>query len=250
MKTKYTVRNGHQPVLWKKGSELNKNDVLDTEQFKRYTGNDTIEMRTHQQKEMEYRVAPPITFSLNNPIKMAGNNQRNMKRRVLCLTLETAFVTQDEYDAMGESERVLVGDPNLKTKLKNDDEKCILMNILINYYRRYYAEGLVPPQSIIECAKGFLENTSPVTIWFRDNLEESTENIIKNDLLSYYNDQNSECVSKTTFNTLLEEHQFQVGNSSGVTLSKDHGRNCWEIGSKKKGVCVKGVKIKNFDVVH
>ena len=259
LKTKYTIRNGHDISLYSgrnarrwQMSELNKNDVLDTEQFKRYSGNDRIEMRTHQQKQMEYRVAPPITFSLNNPIKMTGNNQRNMVRRVVCLPFDTTFVTDEEYAMRTESERenVLVGDPNLKNKLKDDGVKCILMNILIKYYKRYCGEGLIPPLSIIKYSREFLDNTSPVTIWFRENLEESTENIIKNDLLSYYNDQNSECISKTRFSVLLEEHQFQVGNSSGVTLTKEYGKNCWEIGDKKKGICVKGVKIKNFDIVE
>jgi len=144
----------------------------------------------------------------------------------------------------------MLEDPLLKDKLEVDNEKCILMNLLIKYYKRYCAEGLVPPQSIVEYSKDFLDSTSPVTIWFRDILEESTENIIKNDLLSYYNDQTGSNVSKTKFNTLLEEHQFQVGNSSGITLTKEYGKTCWEIGSKKKGICVKGVKIKFFDVVH
>ena len=78
----------------------------------------------------------------------------------------------------------MLEDPLLKDKLEVDNEKCILMNLLIKYYKRYCAEGLVPPQSIVEYSKDFLDSTSPVTIWFRDNLEESTENIIKNETRS------------------------------------------------------------------
>ena len=131
LKTKYTVRNGHDISLYSgrkarrwQCSELNKNDVLDTEQFKRFTGNDPIEMRTHHQKEMEYHTAPPITFSLNNPLKMAGNKQQNMKRRVRCLPLETTYVKKHVYDAMDESERenIMLEDPLLKDKLEVDNE--------------------------------------------------------------------------------------------------------------------------------
>ena len=36
-------------------------------------------------------------------------------------------------------------DPTLKDKLNDDESKCIIMNLLIQYYKRYCEEGLEPP---------------------------------------------------------------------------------------------------------
>jgi len=38
-----------------------------------------------------------------------------------------------------------VCDPTLKDKLNDDESKCIIMNLLIQYYKRYCEEGLEPP---------------------------------------------------------------------------------------------------------
>jgi phage/plasmid-associated DNA primase len=257
LKTKYTVRNGHDISLYSARrarrwqlSELNEQDILDTEQFKRYTGNDLIEMRTHQQKEMEYRIAPPITFSLNNPIRMAGSNERSMQRRVICLFFNKKFVTQTEYDELDASKRenVDVADTSLKEKVKDDDVKCIIMSILLRYYQRYKREGLEPPVSMRESTKTFLERACPLTIWFNENLEVSPSNILKNDLLAYYNDQNGTNVSKTQFGKLLKEHRFEVLNTRGFTLCKVF--ESWNVGDKRKGMCVTGVRIKNLDTIE
>ena len=262
LKGKYTVRNGHDIALYSgrkarrwQFSEFHEADVLDTEQFKRYTGNDPIPMRTHQQKEMEYHIAPPITFSLNNPIRISGHTQRSIVRRVRCLPFQKTFVTQEEYDVLDESKRqnALVEDNTLKERLNEDGVKCIIMNILLSYYKRYKQEGLDTPASITEFTKTFLENVSPETKWLRDNLESSSGNIVMNDLLTYYNDQNGTCISKTKFKELLKSNHYETCNTSGITLVRQcEGyleTNSWKFGEKKKGICVKGVKIKNLDAV-
>ena len=77
-----------------------------------------------------------------------------------------------------------------------------------------------------------------------------------NDLLEYYNDQNGSTVSKNKFKELLIAHHYEVGNTSGITLRQPYDgvssfrtTGSWEIGEKKKGICVKSVKIKNLDTV-
>ena len=106
---------------------------------------------------MEYHIAPPITFSLNNPIVISGHYQRSMVRRGRCLPLQKSVVTQSEYDALDESKRHsgLVEDNTLKERLNEDGVKCIIMNILLSYYKRYKEDGLETPASITEFTKTF-----------------------------------------------------------------------------------------------
>ena len=84
--------------------------------------------------------------------------------------------------------------------------------------------------------------------------ESSSGNIVMNDLLTYYNDQNGTCISKTKFKELLKSNHYETCNTSGITLVRQcEGyleTNSWKFGeNKRRVICVKGVKIKNLDAV-
>ena len=227
-------------------SEFEENDELDVNQFKRYTGNDSIPVRTHQQKEMEYIIAPPITFSLNSFLKMdtTGNS---MKRRIICVEFGKTFTTQSEYDKLESKVNILVCDPTLKKKVEDDEVKCIIMNIMIQYYKRYCDEGLKAPQSIVDDTKMFLSNTSAVGKWLEDELEKCcSQNVYKSDLLDYLNAQLGKYLSPAEFAKVLGAHGYECCNSSGVRLQKDESKAWYLLHDRKKGMVVKGVKMRKL----
>ena len=61
------------------------------------------------------------------------------------------------------------------------------------YYKRFLKEGLVPPASIVQDTKQFLNESDDTKEWFDANLiRDSAHNLFKKDLLAYYNDENQD----------------------------------------------------------
>jgi phage/plasmid-associated DNA primase len=256
IKSKNTVRNGHDISLYtaRKArrwivSELEEHDVLDTGELKKFSGGDLIPIRTHNQKTMEFITAPPVTCTSNYVLKIKNANQRWFVRRFYCLHLRNRFLNQEDFDKLKEKEKkdCFVLDNTLKDKLEKPRVKCILMNILIHYYKKYLKDGLKPPQSIIDSSKYYRENTSTATIWFNENLERTAEgNLHKESFRMYFMDHVGRKISKSAFKKLLAANGFTVANSVGVLVckKKDDASGEWYQQSGKKGMCVLGVKLK------
>jgi phage/plasmid-associated DNA primase len=248
------IRDGHDINLWSARkarmwifSELQDGEAIDMEQFKRYSGSDPIPARTHHQKEMSHFLAPPLFIYFNHLPKLKNNKEKNVIRRVRAKRYRQIFVTQREFDLLDEDARQThhVLDDTLKRRMENPKVKCIMMTILLKYFKRFKNEGLIEPQSILDDTKWLLENTdaeNDFKDWFADHVKSGSHNITKSSLLIYFNAENNTYRDARWFDKKLSYYGYSCKNTSGYQIIRTQHE--WELSAgKTKGRCVVNVHL-------
>ena len=257
--SKYKKRDGHDIPLWtaRKArlwqlSELDENAIVDMDQLKRYTGFDLIQVRTHNQNEMSYFYAPPIRFSINNVLQLKGSREASVIRRIRSKRYKQRFVSEDEYNSLEKDKRGNHHplDSTLKKQMKKVKVKCVLLTMLVKYYKRFLKEGLVPPASIVQDTKQFLNESDDTKEWFDANLiRDGAHNLFKKDLLAYYNDENQDYRNMKWLNSRLKLYHYEVGGSFLCDRLIKREEEWVLLAKQKKGTCVKGVRLKDVNTV-
>jgi phage/plasmid-associated DNA primase len=256
--SKYKKNNGHDIPLWtaRKArlwllSELDENAIVDMDQLKRYTGFDLIPVRTHNQQEMSYFYAPPIRFSINNVLQLKGSREASVIRRIRAKRHKQTFLGEEEYGKLDKDQRVNHHklDSTLKNQMEQVKVKCILLTILLKYYKRFCKEGLIPPESIAQDTRRFLNESDDTKEWFDMNLvRDSACNLCKKDLLTYYNDENNTFKNMKWLNAKLKSYGYEIGASFTCYRLVKNQEEAWVLATKRKGTCVRGVKLKDVEI--
>ena len=127
--------------------------------------------------------------------------------------------------------------------------KCILLTILLKYYKRFCKEGLIPPESIAQDTRRFLNESDDTKEWFDMNLvRDSACNLCKKDLLTYYNDENNTFKNMKWFNAKLKSYGYEIGASFTCYRLVKNQEEAWVLATKRKGTCVRGVKLKDVEI--
>ena len=249
---RYKKKDGHDINLWtaRKArvwllSEMNEGENIDMEQFKRMTGSDPIAVRTHQQKEMTYIMAPPIRISLNHLPVLKGNKEESLQRRIEAKVYKQTFVSKDKYEKLDEEEKKThyVIDTTLKGQMKSKEVKCIIMTILIKYFKRFKNKQFTVPASIVADTKWFLDNTDvndKYKEWFDTNVIQDQGkgyNVVVCHLLKYFNSENNTKFNSRQFYKKLKYFGYEIKNSSGFPLKNDQG-NFTRQSEKLKTTCI------------
>ena len=250
---RYKKKDGHDINLWtaRKArvwllSEMNEGENIDMEQFKRMTGSDPIAVRTHQQKEMTYIMAPPIRISLNHLPVLKGNKEESLQRRIEAKVYKQTFVSKDKYEKLDEEEKKThyVIDTTLKGQMKSKEVKCIIMTILIKYFKRFKNKQFTVPASIVADTKWFLDNTDvndKYKEWFDTNVIQDQGkgyNVVVCHLLKYFNSENNTKFNSRQFYKKLKYFGYEIKNSSGFPLTNDHQGNFTRQSEKLKTTCI------------
>jgi phage/plasmid-associated DNA primase len=257
--SKYKKRDGHDIPLWtaRKArlwqlSELDEHAIVDMDQLKRYTGFDLIPVRTHNQHEMSYFYAPPIRFSINNVLQLKGSREASVIRRIRAKRYKQSFVSEDKYNSLEKDKRANHHplDSTLKHQMRQVKVKCVLLTMLLKYYKRFLKEGLVPPASIVQDTKQFLNESDDTKEWFDANLiRDGAHNLFKKDLLAYYNDENQDYRNMKWLNSRLKLYNYEVGGSFLCDRVTKREEEWILLAKQKKGTCVKGVRLKDINTV-
>lgn len=96
-----------------------------------------------------------LMFISNNNPKFTNDN--GMKRRGLCMIHKNRFVSQKEFDNAKDKENIYVKDVTFKNKIKTDEYKIALFNLLFPYAISFYES------KCIECGKIPIIDNEPCT---------------------------------------------------------------------------------------
>ena len=161
-------------------AEPEANDIIQVGNMKSLTGCDTISTRELNSRQISFKPECRF-FLLCNQIPNLSGSDGGTERRIKVTEFVSKFVTQDKFDASRENE--FLRDESIKTKIPIYKE-CF-MCIMIEYYKIYKSEGLIPPSEVDKVTQRYTDDNNHIKMYIKENLTTTTniDNYIsKNDL--------------------------------------------------------------------
>jgi P4 family phage/plasmid primase-like protien len=195
-------------------SEPEASDMIQVSNMKSLTGGDTISTRDLNSRQMSFKPNSKF-FMLCNKVPNLSSSDGGTLRRIKITEFVSKFVSEPkvrESDSNDLYEFKI--DHNLKGKLQN--YKDVFMCILIDYYKLYIQEGLLPPPDVVKVTQKYEDDNNHIKLYISENLCKTNHKdqfISKNDLKDMF---------KLDKNLLYTFKKFNVfANSLLQTLSID-----------------------------
>ena len=222
--------------------------VFHTNMFRRITGNDDINVRTLFKTGVSFKMGILVS-EMNGVMTFSDSTEApNMKERIIGVEMENTFKSQADYNEMKKNnedmDKIRIKDRTLKPKfLHNTEYKCAVMDLLLEYYKKYTMreEGnkIRRTEFIKESTTKLFKNLSPDRDWFDNNLDKNGEVEKKKNYLvrplwrEYRGDEESPVKFNWFKNKLLEFGFTYETRVMGIDINTGH---------KKQGACVMNVE--------
>lgn len=155
-----TIRNKRAVIM----QEPESNEQIQAGVMKALTGGDRISTRELHSSQIEFKPHAKF-FMCCNKQPSISDIDGGVLRRLKITEFISRFVENPDPENLKNGIYEFKIDKDLKSKL--EDYKCVFMCILINYYRLYKEEGLVPPEPVIHVTKKY-ENDNNIIKHFID----------------------------------------------------------------------------------
>jgi P4 family phage/plasmid primase-like protien len=172
------IRNKRAVIM----QEPSANDLIQGDVMKSLTGGDKISTRDLNTSQIEFK--PSAKFFLPcNRLPALSESDGGTARRIKITEFTSTFVDTPDLN----NPRQFKIDRELKNKL--DDYKSVFFSILLDYYRLYKSEGLVPPEKVNEVTKKYENYNNNIKTFIDENIiisNKSTDFITKDILKDLY----------------------------------------------------------------
>jgi P4 family phage/plasmid primase-like protien len=187
------IRNKRVVIMQEPAS----NDQIQADVMKSLTGGDRVSTRELNSTQIEFK--PHAKFFLAaNRIPTMSDIDGGVIRRLKITEFVSRFVEQ--FNAQDVEDKYMYEfkiDKELKNKLET--YKTVFMCILLDYYRIYREEGLIPPDSVLKVTKKYENNNNNIKSFIDENIVKGKKSdfITKDELKNLYK---ADRLLQTSFN--------------------------------------------------
>jgi P4 family phage/plasmid primase-like protien len=176
------IRNKRVVIMQEPAS----NDQIQADVMKALTGGDRVSTRELNSTQIEFKPHAKFFLAANKIPTMSdidGGVIRRLKITEFVSRFVEQFNTQDVEDKYMYEFKI---DKELKNKLET--YKTVFMCILLDYYRIYREEGLIPPESVLKVTKKYENNNNNIKSFIDENIVKGkkTDFITKDELKNLY----------------------------------------------------------------
>jgi|694.fasta_scaffold05780_6 phage/plasmid-associated DNA primase len=166
--------------------------------LKDITGSDTIDYKKlNIQSSSTAKHYVKIIFNTNKQPNFDGDsNSYAIKRRGLQVEYKNTFIKEDDYNNMDDKKGFYIIDVNLLDKFNDDDYKCALLHILLEYSVKYYNDGELKLSSLEKNFESMVDENDITTNFMNEYYKKSNnekDRILVDDI---YNDYKNYILSK------------------------------------------------------
>jgi P4 family phage/plasmid primase-like protien len=224
-----SIRNKRAVIMQEPGS----NDQIQADVMKSLTGGDRISTRELHGKQVEFKPNAKI-FMACNRIPTMSDIDGGVSRRIKITEFVSKFIDNPSKE-MHQGIFEFKIDKELKSKLES--YKTVFLCILLDYYKIYKAEGLVPPDSVAAVTQKYENSNNYMKAFVEENIIKGTRTdfITKDEIKAIYR---SDIFLQRNFpklSTLLTE----LENSLCSEFKLDARRHTYRLD---------GYRIKNNDI--
>jgi P4 family phage/plasmid primase-like protien len=187
------IRNKRVVIMQEPAS----NDQIQADVMKSLTGGDRVSTRELNSTQIEFK--PHAKFFLAaNRIPTMSDIDGGVIRRLKITEFVSRFVEQ--FNAQEVEDKYMYEfkiDKELKNKLET--YKTVFMCILLDYYRIYREEGIIPPDSVLKVTKKYENNNNNIKSFIDENIVKGKKSdfITKDELKNLYK---ADRLLQTSFN--------------------------------------------------
>ena len=147
--------------------EPESNEMIQAGTMKALTGGDRISTRELHSSQFEFKPNAKF-FMCTNGIPSISDVDGGVVRRLKITEFVSRFVENPDSDSLKKGIYEFKIDKDLKSKL--DNLKCVFMCILINYYKKYREDGLIPPEQVVKVTKKYENDNNLIKQFVDENL--------------------------------------------------------------------------------
>ena len=160
------------------------NEMIQAGVMKSLTGGDNISTRELNSSQMEFKPMAKLFMACNRQPMLSDSDGGTIRRLKL-----TEFISRFVENPSPEPQNGIYEfkiDKDLKSKLEH--YKSVFMCILLNYYKIYRSEGIIPPMSVIKVTKKYESDNNLIKDFIDEYIQESdkSEFIAKDELKNIY----------------------------------------------------------------
>jgi P4 family phage/plasmid primase-like protien len=199
------------------------NDLIQSDTLKLVSGGDQISARDNYSGQVTW--TPHAKYIMPcNKLPSLSSSDGGTARRIKISEFISVFVPEpcsyEESKKKGIYEFKI--DNELKTKL--DIYKPVFINILLNYYKIYKKEGLIPPETVMKVTKKYENNNNTMKTFIEENFVKGTKKdfILREDIKELYKNDYSIRASFPKISNFLTQiesalcTEFKLDNKSKV----------------------------------
>lgn len=181
--------------------EPESNEMIQAGVMKALTGGDRISTRELHSSQIEFKPQAKFFMCCNKipTIDIDGG----VLRRIKITEFVSRFVEDPKTNEMGIYEFKI--DKDLKSKL--DNYKSVFMCILIDFYKLYRKEGLIPPLPVLQVTKKYENDNNIIKQFIDENLKvgEKTDFITRDIIREKYKADYTMRTTFTKFHTFIKQ---------------------------------------------
>lgn len=227
-------------------SEPPQSVTFNSEEFKKWTGKDTVTTRTNYAKKMTDFV-PNTLFSQSNGKFNFDKVDKAVIRRICCVEHIYTFKKESDWrfwdvqqclefdllvaDKNDKNEKLMdwtdFGGQDPKDVIKHDDDmKRAMMYLLLQSYKEYKKEGLLQPDLVKKYTKDYVKSLCLDEEWFKTNLRREEENkgfnIKVSKLFGVYRKQTANYdITSNLFKQKLTRCGYELGVGKAIKLGEE-----------------------------
>lgn len=150
--------------------EPNADRKINCSTMKELTGEKTLNVRDLYSSKCHINLRQSLFMECND-LPMLDEVNPAVNRRLRVSVFQSLFVSQSEYDALKENEKknVFIGDPYYKTDMFQDENKCVLFDILVPYFNAFRDNKFIlkpMPEPCLRKCKDYMATSDNIFSWF------------------------------------------------------------------------------------
>jgi len=207
------IQNKRCVIMQEPGS----NDQIQADVMKSLTGGDRISTRELNSSQIEFKPCSKF-FMACNKIPSISDLDGGVIRRLKITEFISRFVEEPDPENIKNGIYEFKIDKALKSKLEN--YQCVFMCILIDYYKLYKTESLLPPIPVLQVTKKYENDNNIIKQFIEENIVigEKSDYITKDQLKEIYK---SDFTMRSTFGKFnLFVKQLENGLCTEFKLDK------------------------------
>lgn len=161
-----SIKNKRLVIMQEPGA----NDIIQAGLMKNYTGGDEVSTRDLFKTQITFKIKAKF-FLCCNIIPSISSIDGGVSRRLLITEFTTRFVDNPSPEVHNGIHEFQI-DRELKSILPN--YKNVFMNMLLNYYILYRAEGLNPPEIVTSVTRKYENDNNAIKQFADEKLQQTT----------------------------------------------------------------------------
>lgn len=157
------IRNKRAVIM----QEPESNEMIQAGIMKALTGGDRISTRELHSSQMEFKPHAKF-FMCCNKIPAISDLDGGVVRRLKITEFVSRFVEEPSEDNKSQGIHEFKIDKDLKSKL--DSYNSVFMCILLDYYKLYKTEGLIPPPAVLKVTKKYENDNNTIKQFIDENI--------------------------------------------------------------------------------